>query len=80
MSRHNYPVYPDLIPLGRRVRVMRERAGLTLEQAALATDGNERSLHVHRVEEARENPTARRLLALARAFGCRVADFFPEEG
>ncbi len=63
-----------LSSLGRSVRAMRVREGLTQERlAGMVHDGSGKG-YVSRIERGRENVSVGVLVRIARALGCRVRD------
>jgi transcriptional regulator with XRE-family HTH domain len=63
--------------LGRRLRAVRERKGLTQEQAAEQIGIHPK--HLGRVEGGTGNPTISTLIALALAYGVRLPALFEDD-
>ncbi len=63
--------------LGTRLRLLRERKGLTQEQAAEEIGIHPK--HLGRIEGADGNPTISTLIALALAYGVNLASLFEPE-
>jgi len=63
-----------LVKLGKRVRALREAAGLTQEQAA--HEARITTKHVVMIEKGQTNASVASLLGLARAFGVKAGAFF----
>jgi transcriptional regulator with XRE-family HTH domain len=64
--------------IGARVRGVREKKGLTQEQAAELTGIHAK--HVGRIEAGSTNVTISTLIALAAAYEVRLAAFFEDDG
>lgn len=73
---------PDTLSLavGRRIRALREEAGLTLEQVARGLDGGSKG-HLSSMERGLVRPTVHTLAALAERLGCLLQDLltFPDQ-
>ncbi len=67
---------PDLLALGRGIRRCRGRAELSQEE--LAERAGLHRNYVGLVERGERNPSAKTLIALARALMATPADFWPE--
>jgi transcriptional regulator with XRE-family HTH domain len=76
MARHNWPTYEELLPLARRLRAMRERTGLSIEEATLVLGLEPRQLV--RLEAGRKESGARLLMEAARVYSCPVGELFEE--
>jgi transcriptional regulator with XRE-family HTH domain len=63
--------------LGRRLRALRQRKGLSQEQAAEAIGIHPK--HLGRIESGAGNPTISTLIALALAYGVRLAALVEEQ-
>ncbi len=63
--------------IGARVRALREKKGLTQEQAAELSGIHAK--HVGRIESGGANVTISTLIALAAAYGVRLAVFFEDD-
>jgi transcriptional regulator with XRE-family HTH domain len=59
---------------GRRVRQLRERAGLTLERASSEAEMD--LAHWQKIEAGKVNVTLGTMMRVANALGATVADFF----
>ncbi|MDR1323032.1 MAG: helix-turn-helix domain-containing protein [Candidatus Margulisbacteria bacterium] len=72
MARYEKPHKPDkklLLALGRRLRSLRERQGLTIEQLSAAADINFK--YLQRCETGRSNPSVSILFAIASGLAVR---------
>jgi transcriptional regulator with XRE-family HTH domain len=65
-----------LTKFGIRLKEIRNRSGLTLEQ--LAFDADIELSQVHRVEKGKINPTLTTLIALAKGLGITLAELVGE--
>jgi transcriptional regulator with XRE-family HTH domain len=60
---------------GRRVRELREKAGLTLERASSEAEMD--LAHWQKIEAGKVNVTLGTMMRVANALGTKLADFFP---
>lgn len=70
------PSNKSLLELGKRVRSLREAAGLSQEDAAMEADLDR--AYYGRIERGLVNVSALNLLKIAKVLKAAVGDFFPE--
>jgi transcriptional regulator with XRE-family HTH domain len=66
--------HPDLVALGKRLRALRKKAGLTQEE--LAGRAKLSANYVGEIERGEKNPGALALFALARGLDVSPSSFF----
>ena len=73
MAKYDKPHKPDkrlLLALGRQIRSMREKRGLTIEQ--LSENSNINFKYLQRCETGRSNPSMSILFSIAQGLNVRV--------